>query len=113
MNGLTSEIAGGPDFRYKARVRSTTPPQCIWGSVGMEIAINFPTPPIMHIHNDKFGAPVTFGTQVISGSGGSPVTTPYGTLQPGECISFPLQGFSGVFAYCESAESTVYCVIKA
>ena len=104
------------DFHYKVRVRPTTPPapaQCIWGSAGLTRDINFSTQLILHISNDPFGEPVTFGTQVVSSPPSSPPTqTTLGTLQPGECVSIPLQGYSGVFATC-AVETTVYCFIKA
>lgn len=104
------------DFHYKVRVRPTTPPappQCLWGSAGLVQDITFPKPLILHISNDRFGEPVTLGTQVVSGPPPSPPTqTTIGTLQPGECVSLPIQGYSGVFATC-AVESTVYCLINA
>src|SRR6516162_8633071 len=101
-------------FHYKVRVRPTTPPhQCLWGSSGLTQSITFPKPLILHIHNDLFGEPITFGTQVPAGAG-PPTQTPIGTLQPGECVSIPVQGYSGVFATCTAEpESTVYCCIHA
>jgi hypothetical protein len=106
------------EFHYRVRVRPipTTPPalpQCLWGSAGLAQDITFPKALILHISNDPFGEPVTFGTQVISGPPPSPPTqTTIGTLKPGECISIPIQGFSGVFAFTLAFESTVYCFIK-
>jgi hypothetical protein len=106
----------GSQFHYKVRVRPTTPPaspQCLWGSAGLLQDIIFSKPLILHLRNDLFGEPVIFGTLVVSASPpNSPAQTPMGTLQPGECISIPLQGYSGVFASC-AVESTVYCSIKA
>jgi hypothetical protein len=109
----------GSLFHYKVRVRPPTPPavqptQCLWGSSGVSPQ-TFLKPLILHIHNDLFGEPVQFGTQVITGtsaSPGPPDQTLIGTLQPGECISIPLQGYSGVYATC-AVETTVYCSIKA
>jgi hypothetical protein len=89
---------------YKVRVRET---MYLWGSAGVTENIMFHTPLLLHIRNDVFGEPVTFGTQVASGT-----QTPIGTLQPGECVSIPMQGISGVFAKC-GLESTVDCLIKA
>jgi hypothetical protein len=130
--GLATHEWPQSQFHYKVRVRPTTPPataagarphigikprttqppQCLWGSAGLLKDITFPTPLILHIRNDLFGEPVTFGTQVVSGSPPSlPVQTIIGTLQPGECVSIPLQGYSAVFATC-AVESTVYCFIK-
>jgi len=108
------------DFNYKVRVRSNPlptapPPQFLWGSAGLLQDITFPKPLILHIRNDLFGEPVTVGTQVVSGPPPSPPTqTPVGTLQPGECLSLPIQGYSGIYATCEteSTESTVYCLLK-
>jgi hypothetical protein len=114
MNGPSFATNEGSQFRYKVRVRPSapsTPPQCLWGSAGLLKNIPFPNPPILHIRNDLFGEPVTFGTQVVSNSG-PPTQTTLGTLQPGECVSISLQGYSGVFAIC-TVESTVYCLIKA
>jgi hypothetical protein len=106
------------EFHYKVRVRPTTlptPPQCLWGSATLLQTITFPKPLILHISNDPFGAPITFGTQVVSGPPPSPPTlTAMGTLQPGECVSIPIQGYSGVFANCAvGSESTVECLLKA
>jgi len=104
------------EFHYKVRVRPTTPPappQCLWGSAGLNQDITFPKPLILHISNDPFGEPVTVGTQVVTGPPPSPPTqTTIGTLLPGERLSIPIQGYSGVFATC-AVESTVFCLIKA
>jgi hypothetical protein len=116
MNAQMSESNELGDFHYKMRVRPTTPPappQCIWGSAGLLQDMSFPKPLILHIRNDLFGEPVTFGTQVVSGTPPSlPTQTTLGTLLPGECVSLQIQNISGVFATC-AVESTVYCSIKA
>ena len=91
---------------YEVRVRGTIPPAYLWGSAGITGNIKFSKPLLLHMHNDVFGEAVTFGTQVASGA-----QTTLGTLQPGECISIPMQDISGVFATCE-LESTVACLIK-
>lgn len=116
MNDPSFAAIEGSQFRYKVRVRPTTtaaaPTQCLWGSAGLSQNISFPKPLILHIRNDLFGEPVTFGTQVApTGSAPLPTYTTIGTLQPGECISIPLQECSGVFATC-AVKSTVYCLIK-
>jgi hypothetical protein len=90
---------------YEVRVRSKTPSMFLWGSAGITTDITFDKPPLLHIRNDLFGQPITFGTQTSSGT-----QTTIGTLQPGECASIPLQGISGVFASCE-LESIVACLI--
>jgi hypothetical protein len=82
-----------PSYERRVRVapqtQPPTPPTFLWGSAGIHNDITFDKPPILHIRNDLFGDVVTFGT---TGSGG--VQTPIGTLQPGECVSIPLQGAS-------------------
>lgn len=122
MNGPSLANNEWSQLRYKVRVRPTAPPappQCLWGSAGLLQDMTFTQPLILHLHNDLFGEPVTFGTLVVTGPPPSPgapppppAQTPMGTLQPGECISIPLHGYSGVFATC-AVESTVYCLIKA
>jgi hypothetical protein len=108
---LTSDVLDWSRPSYKVRVRET--PIYLWGSAGVTENLTFTKPLILHIHNDVFGEPITFGTQVASGT-----QTPYGSLQPGECVSIPLQDISGVFAACPSTpstlvlESTVSCLIK-
>jgi hypothetical protein len=104
-------------LQYKVRVRPTPAPfQCLWGSATLIQNIDFPAdkPLILHICNDPYGAPVTFGTQVVSANPPTlpPTQTIVGTLQPGERVSIQVQGFSGVFATAGGDESTVYCLIK-
>jgi len=92
---------------YEVRVRGTTPPTYLWGSAGIRHQnISFDKPLLLHIRNDVFGEVVTFGYQVASGT-----QTTIGTLQPGECVSIPVQDKSGVFATCVF-ESIVACLIK-
>jgi hypothetical protein len=90
---------------YEVRVRNTQAPMFLWGSAGIKTDITFDKPPLLHIRNDLFGEPVTFGTQTSNGT-----QTNIGTLQPGECVSIPLHGISGVFATC-GLESVVACLI--
>ena len=116
MYDLASTHDDWSRLHYKVRVRPLappTPPQCLWGSAGLNQDVSFPKRLILHIRNDLFGEPVTFGTQVVSAPpSGPPTQTIIGTLQPGECVSIQIQGCSGVFATC-LVESTVHCVIKA
>jgi hypothetical protein len=104
---------------YERRVRGANPatpltpapPTFLWGSAGIQSNIAFDKPPILHIRNDLFGAAVTFGT-AASGV----LQPPIGTLQPGECVSIPLQGvegqgITGVYATCPT-ESVVACLIR-
>jgi hypothetical protein len=79
----------------------------LWGSAGITQNIGFDKPLLLHIRNDVFGEAISFGTQIASGA-----QTNLGTLQPGECVSIPLQSLSGVFATC-AAETNVACLIKA
>ncbi len=88
---------------YEVRVRGT---MYLWGSAGIAENITFDRPLILHLRNDVFGEAVTLGTQTASGA-----KTNIGTLQPGECVSIPLQKISGVFATCLQ-ESNVACLIK-
>ena len=105
-----------PSF-YQRRVRGTAKdPTYLWGSAGITQPIPFDTPLILHIHNDTFGEPITIQTQTP----GTPPKTAikYGTLQPGECVSIPLNTISGVAAILGDGstipvppESTVTCAI--
>lgn len=88
---------------YKVRVRGTA---YLWGSAGLGRDVTFPSPLLLHIRNDTFGEPITFGTQTAGG----PLTT-LGALQPGEQFSIPIQQISGVFATCAFA-STVTCWLR-
>jgi hypothetical protein len=88
---------------YELRVRGTI---YLWGSAGITQDIAFSRPLHFYVRNDPFGEPITFGTRVASGA-----QTTIGTIQPGECVSIPLQNISGVFASC-ALESTVHCLIR-
>jgi hypothetical protein len=88
---------------YEVKVRGT---MHLWGSAGITTDIVFDKPLLLHIHNELFGEEITFGTRKASGT-----KETIGTLQPGECVSIPLNSISGVFATCLQ-ESTVCCLIK-
>jgi hypothetical protein len=88
---------------YEIRVRGT--PIFLWGSAG--ITQNFSQPLTLHIRNDLFGQQISLTTCVASGA-----QTAIGKLQPGECVSIPLQGLSGVSANCAQYESVVACLIR-
>lgn len=88
---------------YEVRVRGTA---YLWGSAGLTENITFDKPLLLHLRNDTFGEAVTFGTQVASGT-----QSTIGTLEPGQCVSIPVQGISGVFATC-AQESVVGCLIR-
>jgi hypothetical protein len=91
---------------YERRVRGTVAePTYLWGSAGIKQNFNSTDPLVLHVRNGTFGQAVSLGTQVAAGG-----QTQYGSLQPAECISIPLQGLSGVFATCDT-ESVVACVI--
>lgn len=78
----------------------------LWGSAGITKDILFDKPLLLHIYNELFGEVITFGKQKASGT-----KEVIGTLQPGECVSIPLNDLSGVFATCVQ-ESTVCCLIR-
>jgi hypothetical protein len=88
---------------YEVRVRGTV---FLWGSAGISEDASFGSALHIHIRNDVFGEPITFGTRVASGA-----QTTIGTLKAGECFSISLQNISGVFASC-GGESTVGCLIQ-
>lgn len=88
---------------YEIRVRGTV---FLWGSAGVSKNITFDKPLHFHIKNDVLGTAITFGTRLASGA-----QTAIGTLEPGECVSIPVQDISGVFADCAS-ESMVCCIIR-
>jgi hypothetical protein len=103
---LTAIYADWTRPNYERRVRGTPQtPTYLWGSAGITQNFSSTRPLILHIRNDTFGDQVTLGTQVASGT-----QTAYGSLQPAECISIPLEGLSGIFATCDT-ESVVACVI--
>ena len=91
---------------YLKRVRGTAQPTYLWGSSGVVRNVNFTTPLILHVHNDLFGEPIHLSTQAA----GNSTAVAYGTLQPGECFSLPVQDISGVIATCD-LESTIACAI--
>jgi len=102
-SSLAADYDRWPHPSYEVRVRGTT---YLWGSAGITQNIIFNKPILLHIRNDLFGEVVSLGTQVANGT-----QTIIGTLQPGECLSIPLQEISGVFATCDF-ESNVCCLIK-
>ena len=68
--------------------------------------MKFSKPLLLHIRNDVLGEIITIGTRAASGT-----QKTIGTLEPGECVSIPVQDIAGVFATC-LLESTVGCLIK-
>jgi hypothetical protein len=93
---------------YEVRVRATTPPAppiFIWGSAGVAKDLHFDKPLILHVRNDVFGEQVTIAAQTAAGA-----QPPLATLQPGECVSIPLQDIIGIFATC-TLESVVACQV--
>jgi hypothetical protein len=108
MNMRTSEIAHDDWYdwtrsTYRIRVR-VGKQNYLWGSATVK-DITFSGPLILHIRNDTFGDVITFGTQKAAGT-----QVTLGTLQPGECVSIPIDKICGVFATCAS-ESMVNCHI--
>lgn len=92
-------------LEYSVRVRGST---FLWGSSGLTKDLTFASPLILHIANDRYGQVITLNTRT---SILSVPPTVYGTLQPGEVVSLPIQGIAGVFAQC-AEESIVRCVIS-
>ena len=88
---------------YQIRVRSGKN-IFLWGSAGVGDQ-TFNPPLILHIRNDTFGVQINIFTQTASGTKNS-----IGTLQPGECVSIPIDNFCGVYATCAN-ESIVSCRI--
>jgi hypothetical protein len=78
----------------------------LWGSAGITQNLSFAAPLLLHVRNDVFGESLTIGTQVAGGA-----QTTLGTLAPGETVTIPIQGVSGVFATC-ALESNVQCLIR-
>ena len=107
---LTSIYDNWTQPSYEVRVRGIPAlplaPTFLWGSAGINVNISFDKPLVLHVRNNPVGEPVNFGTVASGGQ------TPMGTLQPGECVSIPLQNVTGIFATC-ATESTVACLIKS
>jgi hypothetical protein len=91
---------------YEIRVRGTKELTFLWGSNGITKDLTFDKPLVLHIRNDLMGEVISLGTQVASKTKKN-----LGTLQPGECVSIPVQAISGVFATCK-LESVVACLIR-
>ena len=101
-----------PNYERRVRQTSTSPgPTFLWGSAGITQNLSADKPLVLHLRNDTFGQQITLGTQVTSATQ-TQTQTSYGSLQPAECISIPLQGLSGVFATCDT-ESVVACLITS
>jgi hypothetical protein len=100
---LTSTSDHWTEPSYEIRVRGI---MYLWGSAGIRKNVAFDKPLILHVRNDVFGAPITIGTQAETG-----IKTDFGTLQPGECVSIPVQNITGVYADCDQ-ESAIACLIK-
>jgi hypothetical protein len=90
-------------YDYRVKVRGTVH---LWGSAGITQDMTFPNPLLLHISNDTFGEPVALGTETVAGAHSA-----IGTIQPGEHLTIPIQGLSGVVATC-SPHSTVTCSLR-
>jgi len=100
-------------YQVKVRNSATNTPIFLWGSAGIVAPISFPTPPLLHMRNDELGQPISIGVA----NGEDSIQPPIGILQPGECLSMPIQNISGVYAsYPTSANptaiTTLSCFIK-
>ena len=87
-------------FNYIVKVRNKT---FIWGSSGVMVGSRWPL--ILVINNDPVGDVVELGSLTTATS-----PTVYGTLQPGECWTIPLEGLRGVYAVCDT-DTTMACSI--
>lgn len=99
----TSDYDRWPHPSYEVRVRGT---KFLWGSAGLSQNLKFASPLVLHFRNDTFGEVIRFGTRLANGT-----QKLIGSLQPGECVSLPLQNICGVFASCDS-ETNVCCLIR-
>jgi hypothetical protein len=95
-----NRTAGSPTYSVKVRGL-----RYLWGSAGLAQDLSFADPILLHVANDRAGEQVTIGTRVAAGT-----QTVLGTLQPGECVTLPVNNVSGVYAECAS-DSVVHCVI--
>jgi hypothetical protein len=110
---LISDLIDWSRASYTIRVREKN--IYLWGSEGILENKMFSAPLLLHVHNDVFGEPITLSTEALPSSGTTKTQTSIGTLQPGECVSIPIQEMTGVFASCavgSGPESTVSCLIK-
>jgi hypothetical protein len=89
---------------YKLRVRAGKT-VFLWGSAGVANQ-SFKAPLTLHVRNDMFGVQIKLGSQKAGGG-----QTPIGTLQPGECLSLPINHICGVYATCAN-DSIVSCRIE-
>lgn len=87
-------------YSYIVKVRGKT---YVWGSNGLTSTLAWPL--LLVINNDALGDPITVGSEATGSN-----STSYGTLQPGECWTVPLQGLRGVFANCPT-DTTLACSI--
>ncbi|WP_172125269.1 hypothetical protein [Devosia sp. 919] len=86
-------------YSYSVKVRTKT---YLWGSAGVVVGLDDPL--LLMIHNDPRGDEIVLTAEPAAGG--------LGTLQPGECWTYPLKGLTGLFADCD-ADSTVSCTIMA
>lgn len=87
---------------YTVKVRGL---RYLWGSDGLTKNLHFDKAFNLHIANDLAGEPVTIGTRVAPGN-----NTDLGLIQPGECVSIPVNDIVGVYAEC-GLDSIVHCLI--
>ncbi|NUK25997.1 hypothetical protein [Streptomyces lunaelactis] len=87
-------------YSYIIHVRGKT---YVWGSSGLTVVLTWPL--LLVINNDALGDPIDIGSEATGST-----QTSYGTLQPGECWTVPLQGLRGVFANCQT-DTTLACSI--
>ncbi|TDK58967.1 hypothetical protein [Sapientia aquatica] len=81
----------------------------LWGSGNISVPPSFDKPVILHIRNLVSGEDVTIGT--LTGPLTTGVQTAIGVLQPGDCLSIQIQGFSAIYATCVAGlETLVGCL---
>lgn len=90
-----------PAWAVKVRGR-----RYVWGSAGVTSDVEFATALLLHLANDAAGEPVTIGTRTAAGA-----TTDLGTIQPGECLTLPVNHLAGVYADC-ALDSLVHCALR-
>lgn len=88
-------------FQYIVRVKDKV---YVWGSNDFKGSSSLPL--VLIMNNDPHGDHVEVSSESSTG-----VTTPLGTLQPGQCWSLPLSGLRAVVATC-TTDTTLACAIS-
>jgi hypothetical protein len=85
--------------RYRVKVKRQIPTS-LWGGdgIGLNASHMINVPVLLNVRVDDIGEQITLRFKVAGTSGGP---QDYGTLQPGETFTVPLQGLTSVFAECD------------